>query len=176
MVRIEPEIIQCAPANRIGILVLRKRFGVPRYGIGCLSESPRCAAVTLIVKRAIVCPARLLWRRVKAYVAYVDSGSQRHAEGLDSPIQVLVIKSVLVVPESRGWIRHFVSGKPNPVIARIRLNLVHSRACPRHDGRLHPYCGAKRGKCETARAAGNRESTIGDVVIHVALTGVRLAP
>ena len=113
---------------------------------------------------------------MKAYVAYVDSGSQRHAEGLDSPIQVLVIKSVLVVPESSGWIRHFVSRKPNPVVARIRLNLVHSRACPRHDGRLHPYCGAKRGKCEIARAAGNRESTIGDVVIHVALTGMRLAP
>ena len=113
---------------------------------------------------------------MKAYVAYVDSGSQRHAEELDSPIQVLVIKSVLVVPDSSGWIRHFVSRKPNPVVARIRLSLVHSRACPRHDGRLHAYRGAQRGKGEIARAAGNRESTIGDVVIHVALPGMRLAP
>ena len=72
LIGVEPEIIQCAPANRVGVLILCKGFCVPRYGISSLSHSPRRAAVTLVVERAVVCPAGLLRRRVKADVTDID--------------------------------------------------------------------------------------------------------
>src|SRR5205807_2788289 len=68
LIGVKPEVIQCAEANRVGILILRKRFAVPGYGITRLSDSPGHAAVTLIVKRAVVCPTGFLRRRVKSYV------------------------------------------------------------------------------------------------------------
>ena len=69
LIGIESEVIQCAPTNRVRVLILQKRFGVPSYGIGRLSDSPGRAAVTVVVKRTIVWPARLLRRRVKSYIA-----------------------------------------------------------------------------------------------------------
>ena len=75
LIGIEPEIIQCAPANRVGVLVLCKRFSVPGYGIGSLSNSPRRAAISLVVKRAVICPTRVLRRRVKSDVTDVNTCS-----------------------------------------------------------------------------------------------------
>jgi len=91
LIGVKPEIIKCAPANRICVLILRKCFTVPSYGIGRLRHSPGSTAVTLIVKRAVIWPAGLLRRRVKADVANVHSRSQRHTERLNPPIQILVI-------------------------------------------------------------------------------------
>ena len=68
LIGIEPEVIQCAKANCVCVRILRNGFGVPRYEIGCLSDAPRRTAVALTVKCPVVCPARLLWRRVKADV------------------------------------------------------------------------------------------------------------
>ncbi len=75
MIGVKPEVIQCAEANRVGILILRKRFAVPGYGITGLSDSPGRAAVTLVIKRAVVCPARFLRRRVKSDVTEIGSGA-----------------------------------------------------------------------------------------------------
>ena len=80
MIGIEPEVIQCAEANRVRVLILRKRFAVPGYGITGLSDSPGRAAVTLVIKRAVVCPARFLRRRVKSDVTKIGPGAQRHAK------------------------------------------------------------------------------------------------
>jgi hypothetical protein len=91
LIGVKPEIIKRAPPNRICVLILRKCFTVPSYGIGRLSHSPGSTAVTLIVKRAVICPAGLLRRRVKADIANVHSRSQRHTERLNPPIQILVI-------------------------------------------------------------------------------------
>ena len=91
MIGVEPEIIQCAIANGIGVLVLRKGLSVPGYGIGSLSYSPRSAAIALVIKGAVVCPTGLLRRRVEAYVSYVSAVPNRDAKGLDSSVQVLVI-------------------------------------------------------------------------------------
>src|SRR5882724_8820469 len=66
LVSVKPEIIQRAPANRIGVLILRKCFGVPCYRATGLSNSPRLAAITLVVKRPVICPTRLLRRPMKA--------------------------------------------------------------------------------------------------------------
>ena len=91
LIGVKPEIIKCAPANRICVLILRKCFTGPSYGTGHLSHSPGSTAVTLIVKRAVICPAGLLRRRVKADIGNVHSRSQRHTERLNPPIQILVI-------------------------------------------------------------------------------------
>ena len=50
LIGVKPEVIQCAPANRVRVLVLRKRFTVPGNGIWRLSNSPRRAAITLILE------------------------------------------------------------------------------------------------------------------------------
>jgi hypothetical protein len=98
LIGVEPEIIKCAPANRIRVLVLRKRLTAPSYGT-TRGDTPRLAAVTLVVKGAVVCPAGFLRRRMKSDIAYGDTGLNRHAEGLDRSIEVLVIQRILVVPD-----------------------------------------------------------------------------
>ena len=94
---------------------------------------------------------------------------------MDSAIQVLIIQGILVVPDSLTGSGHFVSHEPETIITWIRLDLVHRRACPCHEGRSPPDRGGKRGKCEARRAA-DAVLTIGNVVIHVAFRGMRLAP
>ena len=148
MIGIEPEIIQCAIANGIGVLVLREGLGRPGNGAAALIDCPGYAAVTLVIKGAVVCPAGFLRRRVKTDVADVDSWSQRHAKGLDSSVQVLVIQSVLIAPDARTWIRHFVTHKPDAIVSRVRLELIDrgARVRPSRDARSHPHRGANRRK------------------------------
>jgi len=112
---------------------------------------------------------------VKVDVAYVNCRSQWHAKGLNAAIQVLVIQGILVVPDSSSWIADFITHKPNAVICWIGLDLVHCRARPSHNGRLHPKRGAKRRKREV-RCPADGELTVRRVVEHVALARVRLAP
>ena len=100
MIGIEPEIIQGAEANRVGVLILRKSFRVPSDRASILHNSPRSAAITLIVERAVVCPAGFLTRGVKPDVRDVYSGCERHAEGLDRAVEVLVVQRVFIVPNT----------------------------------------------------------------------------
>ena len=111
---------------------------LPRNRARVLSNSPRRAAISLVILRAVVCPARFLWRRVKVDVADVNPRSQRHAERLNSAVEVLVIHRVFVMPHTGTWVSHFVAHKPNPVVAGIGFDLADCRAGPGHDGRLHP--------------------------------------
>ena len=112
---------------------------------------------------------------MKADVTDVDTWPQGHTKRLDSSVQVLVIQGILIVPDSWTGIGHFVSHKPEAIIARIRFDLVYCHACPRHDGRSPPDRGGKRRKCE-ARCAADAELAIRNVVVHVALPGMVLAP
>ena len=86
LIGIEPEIIQRAEANRVGVLILRKRFRAPGDRACVLGNSPRSAAIALVIKRAIICPAGLLDRRMKSDVGDVYSWPKRYAEGLDRAI------------------------------------------------------------------------------------------
>jgi hypothetical protein len=81
-------------------LILRKRFRVPGDRASVLRNIPRCAAITLIVKRAVICPAGFLARGVKLDVRDVYSESERHAEGLDRAVKVLVVQRVFIVPDA----------------------------------------------------------------------------
>ena len=140
-----------------------------------MSDNPGHAAVTLVIKRAVVCPARFLRRRVKSDVTEIGSGGQRHAKGLNAAIEIVIVHGVLIVIDSRRRTGHFVAHKRDAIVSRIRLHLIYRRPCPSHDGRLHSHGRAKRGKCEVT-CAGNKELTVGSVVIHVALPGMGLTP
>ena len=139
LIGVEPEIIQCAPANRIRVLVLCKGFRRPANGIGCLSDAPRRAAVTLVHKCPIVRPAGFLWWRMKGDVAQAHSGSYWHAKRLNSSIEVLVIQGILIVPDALRRIGHFVTYEPNTVVSWVGLDLIYCGAgtSPSHDSRLH---------------------------------------
>lgn len=176
LIGVEPEIVQCAPADRIGVLVLRKCFAVPSYRTTGLSHSPWHAAVPLIVKRAVVCPPWFLTRPVKPNVAYVNPWCKRHTERLNAAVQVLVIQGILIMPDSSRRIGNFVAHQPDAIVSRIRLSRVHCRARPSHDGRLRPHSRAGRGKCVAVPAAEDSKPAIGGVVIHVTLARMRLAP
>jgi len=60
-------------------------------------------------------------------------------EGLDGTIQVHVKHSVVIMPNSGGGPRYFVSYKEDPIIARVRLHLLYCGAgsYPCLDSRLH---------------------------------------
>src|SRR5436305_1250416 len=98
LIGVEPKVIQCAPANRVRIRVLSKRFRVPGNGIWGLSNTPRRAAISSISQSSIVRPAGVLRRSVKTDVAYVNPGAQGYAEGLNSTVEVHVKQGILVVP------------------------------------------------------------------------------
>ena len=83
---------------------------------------------------------------MKTDVGDVDTWPQGHTKGLDSPVQVLVIQSILIVPDPGRRIGHFVSGEPDAIVARIGLDLVHSHARPSHEGRSSPHRGVNRRK------------------------------
>jgi len=144
LIGVKTEVVECAPANRVGVLVLCKRFRVPRYGTRRLSNGPWRAAITLVVLRAVVWPAGFLRRRMKVDIANVDPGDQGHTERLNSAVEVLVIHGVFVMPHTGAWVSHFVAHEPNPVVAWIGFGLADGRPSPGHDGRLHPYRRANR--------------------------------
>ena len=175
MICVEPEIIQCAEANRVGVAILLKGFGIPGYGITDLIYGPRHAAVTLVVASAILRPAGMLRRCMKSDVGDVYSGSNGHAERLDRAIEVFVIERVFVMVNTRRRIAHLVSHKPDAIVSRVRLLLAYHRPCPSRNGGLHSPGYANRRK-RKARCATNKELTVGSVVIHVALPGIGLTP
>src|ERR1700730_4087918 len=118
----------------------------------------------------------MIRRRMKPQIAHRDSGSQRHTEGLDPTIKILVIDRVLVMPNSSTWIRHFVADKPDAIISRVRLNLVHCRAGPSFNGRLLSHGGACASKTKGLVDSGYAVLTVRSVVVHIALARVTLAP
>src|SRR4029453_12488347 len=114
---------------------------------------------------------------MKPDVAYINSRSQRHAEGLNGAIEILVIQSVFIVPNSRRRVGHFVTHKPNSVIPGIRFDLICrcARTRPSDEGRPHAHCGGNGGKREVGGAT-YAILAIGGVVIYVAPPGMRRAP
>jgi len=176
LIGIEPEVIERAVANGVGVLILRQRFRAPRNRASVLSNSPRSAAVTLVVKRAIICPARMLNRRMKPDVRDVDSWPHRHAERLDRAIEVLVVQSVFIMPDARRRICYFITHEPDTIISRVRLLPAYSRARPGHDRWLFPHSGAHGAKAERCRSATHVIPLVRSIVVHVALAGVTLTP
>jgi hypothetical protein len=80
---------------------------------------------------------------MKPDVADVDTWPQWHTQRLDSAIQILVVQGILIVPHSLTRIGHFVSNKPEAIIAWIRFDLVYRHPRPRHESRSHPDSGRR---------------------------------
>ena len=138
LICVKSEIVQCAEADSIRIGVLYNSLAVPSDRSTGLSHGPWSAAVTQVVKRAVICPARFLTRRMKGYVADVNARCQGHTEGLNAAVKILIVQCIVIVPDALAWISHFIAHEPDAIVCWVRLNLVHCSACPSHDGGLRP--------------------------------------
>jgi len=58
---------------------------------------------------------------------------------LNGAIEVFVKQRVLVVPNARGRVGHFVTDEPDTVVSRIRLDPVDRRTGPSHYRRLFSH-------------------------------------
>ena len=114
---------------------------------------------------------------MKSDVTDVSASTQRNAEGLNRAVEVLIINSVFVVPHARAWVCDLVANESDAIVSRVRLDLAQSCAspCPRRYGGPPPNRVTNSRKSEI-RCPVHREFAIGDVVIHVALPGMIVAP
>src|SRR6266571_1362970 len=85
-------------------------------------------------------------------VAHCDSAAQRHTEGLDRAIKILIMDGVFIMPETSDWARHFIDNKGAPVDSPLGLDRNAGRSSPRTCGRGHSHRGANGRKGETRRA------------------------
>ena len=97
-------------------------------------------------------------------------------EGLNGPVEVLIIDSVLIVVHPGIWPGHFVTNKENTIIAVLRFDLTYRRTSPSHDGRLLSHRVAHEIKGERLVDSNYAALTVRCVVIHVALVRMTLAP
>src|ERR1041385_4192424 len=118
----------------------------------------------------------MLWWRMKSDVRNVYSWPDGHTERLDRAIEVLVIESVFIMVNTLRRIAHLVTHKPDAVVTRVRLNSADCCPSPSHDSRLLSRGGANGAKTGIRRAATYALLLIGNVVIHVALARMTLAP
>ena len=114
---------------------------------------------------------------MKSDIRDIHSRANWQAERLDSAIEILVIERVLIVPDASRRVSHFVTHEPDTIVARIGLDRVaHRRIGPSFNSRFLSHCGADGAKIEIRRATAHALLLIGDVVIHVALGRMTLAP
>ena len=112
---------------------------------------------------------------MKSDITHANSRPQRHTERLDGAIQVLVINRVFIVPNTWGGVRYLIAYKTNPIDSWNWLQLVDRRSGPGIDRRQRSHRGADGGKGETGGAT-NTKLPVGDIIVHVALPRMRLAP
>ena len=123
MIGVEPEVVKRPVANRISVLISRKRFRAPGDRVWiCRVNIPRRTAISGVSYRPIMRNAGLLRWRMKLDVADIDSGSQGYTEGLNRPIEVLVVNGVLVMPHAGRWIRYFINNERTTIDTRLRLD------------------------------------------------------
>src|SRR5262249_49647078 len=141
-----------------------------------LVDVPWRAAEAGIAHRSVICPTGMLRWRVETRVAYVST-INRHAEGLDSTVEVHVKQSILIVPDSSGRICHFVGHEPMPIDFGLRFKLSNccARICPCLDSGLHSHSVTGLVKYEIGRAATDSKLFVREIVKHVALVSL-LAP
>ena len=61
-------------------------------------------------------------RGMKSDVTDIDSGPDRHAEGLNRAIEVLVVNGVLIVPYTGRWVGYFINNKGTTIDTGLRLD------------------------------------------------------
>ena len=172
---IETEVIQSAPTQRIRVLVLREGLRAPAQSIGGLTRSPGNVAKSRVALCSIGCKSGRIKRGMKPEIAHRASASKGQAERLNPAIKILVVEGVLIMPNPSDRARHFVGNERTAIDSRNGLDRIDGRSSPGIDGRGHSHRGSNRRKAETRRAA-DVKLTVGGIVVHVALSGVSLAP
>src|ERR1700681_4032024 len=117
----------------------------------------------------------MIRRRMKSKVVQRNPASQRHTEGLDRAIKILVIECIFIMPNAGDWARHLVGNERTAIDSRLGLDRSDGCSSPGIDGRGHSHGGSNGRKGETRRAV-DAVLTIGGIVVHVALTRMGLAP
>jgi len=112
---------------------------------------------------------------MKANIGKDGASPNRHAKRLDRSIQVLIVYGVFIMPDAGRWIGNFVNDEGTPIDSRFRFDCDTGCSRPRAGGRSHSNGGTNRGESE-ATCPGYVISAIRRIVIHVALTGMRLTP
>ncbi len=96
---------------------------------------------------------------------------------MNPAVEVLVVNRVFIMPNASGRVRYFVADETDSIDSRGGFELVDGRSGPCPDGGLLSLGGkAAGGKSKWTAGSGDIVSSIGDVVIHVALAGICLAP
>ena len=97
---------------------------------------------------------------------------------MNRTIQIHVKERILIVPDSSRRISYSIAHEPDPVVTGIGLNLGYRGASirPSLDGRLHSHRVTGLIEYEIGRPAANRKLLIGEIVKHVALVRMGLAP
>ena len=73
-------------------------------------------AIASVAYRAIMCPSRMLRRRMKSDVVQIRRKTwKNNFEGLDGAIQVHVKDGVLIVPYSGIWPCYLVTDEEDPI-------------------------------------------------------------
>ena len=122
MIGIEPEIVQCAEANGVCVRILGKGLTVPGQCARHLIWGPWSVAESCIADGSVIRETRMVRRGMKSDVTNVDSLPERHAEGLNRAIEVLVVKGVLVMPHARRWVRYFINNERATIDTGLRLD------------------------------------------------------
>ena len=119
----------------------------------------------------------MIRRSVKPGVTHEDSAAQRDAERLDRAIQILVMDGVFVVPNPGHRARHLPDDEGTAIDSRLGLDRATGRSRPGTCGGGHSYRWLTRNalKGKIGRAS-DIVTTIGGIVIHVALPRVSLTP
>src|SRR5436190_6193186 len=90
---------------------------------------------------------------MKFEIARRNSRCQRHTEGLNRTIKILVIERIFIMPNPSRGICHFVANESNAIGSRLRFDSIDSGTSPGVDGSTHSHRGPNRRKGETRRAA-----------------------
>ena len=112
---------------------------------------------------------------VKSDIAHRDPRSQRHTEGLNGTIKILVIERVFIMPNASHRACHLVGNECTAIDSRLGLDRVDGRSRPGGEGSGRSHRGSHSCKGETRRAA-DAKLAVGRIIIHVALPCVTLAP
>jgi len=113
---------------------------------------------------------------VKSDIAW-GTKEKGDTERLDGPIQVHVKDGILIVPATAIGC-YLVTDEEFSIVSLVWLDLDHccTRICPNLDSRLHSHGVTGLVKYEVRRPAADRKLLVGEIVKHVALIWMRLAP
>ena len=69
-------------------------------------------------------PPRMLRGGMKSYITGLSGTKKRYGKRLNCPVQVHVKDGILIMPNPGIWACYLVTDEEDPIIARVRLDLL----------------------------------------------------